>query len=217
MRVLRFDPNPPGPPEELILQVPAGQEIFAEAEAGDDMYFVRSGSVEIGKDGLSGPRPVGVLEKGEFFGELSVLEGSVRPHSARALADCELLRINRRTLERLLLSHPEIALGMLQSLSRRLKEALRLAVERGDPASSGSLRRADTATLALVKPAAPRSDPPPDYDELFLRAMRAYLARELDLALELFARCQAARPDDVRARYNMERLRRLDGARRERA
>src|SRR5258708_13270947 len=67
-------------------------------------------------------RVLAVLEKGDFFGEMSVLEDMPRAASARALTDARLLQINGSTFDQMLQGNPEIAVRMMRKLSRRLRE-----------------------------------------------------------------------------------------------
>ncbi len=67
-----------------------------------------------------------MLEKGDFFGEMAILEDLPRTASARALTDVKLLHINGSTFDQMLRSNPEIAVRMMRKLSRRLRETDRL-------------------------------------------------------------------------------------------
>ena len=62
-----------------------------------------------------------VLEKGDFFGEMSILEDLPRNASARALEKTKVLRIDGATFDQMLRSNPEIAVRMMRKLSRRLR------------------------------------------------------------------------------------------------
>jgi hypothetical protein len=62
------------------------------------------------------------LEKGDFFGEMSVLEDVPRNASARAKTDVEVVRINGATFDTMLKSNTEIAIRMMRKLSRRLRD-----------------------------------------------------------------------------------------------
>jgi pSer/pThr/pTyr-binding forkhead associated (FHA) protein len=63
-----------------------------------------------------------VLEKGDFFGEMSVLENLPRTASARAVTEVKLLQINGATFSVMLKDNPEIAVRMMRKLSRRLRD-----------------------------------------------------------------------------------------------
>jgi CRP-like cAMP-binding protein len=65
------------------------------------------------------------MEKGDFFGEMSILEGLPRTLSAEAVEDTELIEINSMTFDKMIKSNIEIAIRMLRKLSIRLREAER--------------------------------------------------------------------------------------------
>src|ERR1700730_7891974 len=86
------------------------------------MYIIQEGKVEILNRMGDEDRVLAVLEKGDFFGEMSVLEDLPRAASARALTDIRLLQINGSTFDQMLQANPEIAVRMMRKLSRRLRE-----------------------------------------------------------------------------------------------
>ena len=98
-----------------------GEYLFKEGDLGTEMYIIQDGQVEIVKSLDGQPKRVAVLEKGDFFGEMSVLEDLPRTASARALKACRLLQINSSTFDQMLRSNPEIAVRMMRKLSRRLR------------------------------------------------------------------------------------------------
>jgi len=100
----------------------AGEYVFREGELGTEMYIINEGKVEILNQVGDEEQILAVLEKGDFFGEMSVLEDLPRAASARAATDIRLLQINGSTFDQLLQSNPEIAVRMMRKLSRRLRE-----------------------------------------------------------------------------------------------
>jgi CRP-like cAMP-binding protein len=74
-------------------------------------------------------RGLGEMEKGDFFGEMSILEGRPRTVSAQALEDSELVEINSTTFDKMIRGNIEIAIRMLRKLSIRLREAERKVAE----------------------------------------------------------------------------------------
>jgi hypothetical protein len=114
--------NEEGGPPEHIVQFAAGREIFREGDAGDDMFIIKAGEVEIYRTVSGKDLRVVMLEEGDFFGEMAVLEEEPRMASARALTDCDLMRIDGSTFDQLVRHNPEIPVRMLRKLSRRLRE-----------------------------------------------------------------------------------------------
>jgi CRP-like cAMP-binding protein len=100
----------------------AGETIFREGDLGTEMYIISEGKVEILNRMGEDDRVLAVLEKGDFFGEMSVLEDLPRAATARALTDSRLLQINGSTFDQMLQGNPEIAVRMMRKLSRRLRE-----------------------------------------------------------------------------------------------
>jgi CRP-like cAMP-binding protein len=104
------------------LEFKPGELIFSEGDLGTEMYIVHEGQVEILSRVGEEDRLLAVLEKGDFFGEMALLEDRPRAGSARALSDVRLLQINGATFDQMLRDNPEIAVRMMRKLSRRLRE-----------------------------------------------------------------------------------------------
>ena len=62
-----------------------------------------------------------VLHKGDFFGEMSLLDGEPRSATVRAETDVRLLVIQRRNFQSLLREVPELSHRVLETLSRRIR------------------------------------------------------------------------------------------------
>ncbi|HYG62960.1 MAG TPA: cyclic nucleotide-binding domain-containing protein [Thermoanaerobaculia bacterium] len=105
-----------------IIDLKAGEYIFQEGDLGTEMYIIHEGKVEILSQAAGEEQLLAVLEKGDFFGEMSVLEDMPRAASARALTHSVLLQINGSTFDQMLQANPEIAVRMMRKLSRRLRE-----------------------------------------------------------------------------------------------
>jgi hypothetical protein len=103
-----------------------------------------------------------VMEKGDFFGELAVLEGVPRTASAEALEDVELIELNTSTFDKMIRSNIEIAVRMLRKLSSRLQEANR-KIELLSHAPVAS-RAAASAPAPAVDMDTPVESPPPSAD-----------------------------------------------------
>ena len=111
------------PFERYLETHPMGEIIFSEGDIGTEMYIIQSGTVELLKSIGGETRVLSTLEKGDFFGEMSVLEDLPRTASARAKSDVEVVRINGALFDSMLKNNPEIAIRMMRKLSRRLREA----------------------------------------------------------------------------------------------
>jgi CRP/FNR family cyclic AMP-dependent transcriptional regulator len=73
-----------------------GQVLFHEGDDGDDMYIIQSGRVAIKKKVKDGDTTLAVLEKGDFFGEMAILERLPRSASAEVVEEGDLIVISAR-------------------------------------------------------------------------------------------------------------------------
>ncbi len=97
--------------------VAKGWILFREGSEGSVMYVVLSGtvSISIAADNQE-ELEVARVGAGSFFGEMSILEKDVRSATCRAEEDCVLLSLNAENFRRLMLSHPETAIGIMQRM-----------------------------------------------------------------------------------------------------
>jgi pSer/pThr/pTyr-binding forkhead associated (FHA) protein len=113
------------PFKNLIVRRKGGEPLFQEGDLGSEMYVVQSGEVRLFRMRSGQKQELAVMEKGDFFGELAVLEGLPRTSAAEAIGDIELIEINSATFDRMIRANIEIAVRMLRKLSNRLQEATR--------------------------------------------------------------------------------------------
>lgn len=102
-----------------------GETVFDKGDAGENLYVIQAGEVEITRDGIGGQRAVARLGPGDFFGEISVVAGQPRNARAVAVKTTRVLELDRTTLESMCVAQPEIALRMIRILVARLVEAER--------------------------------------------------------------------------------------------
>jgi hypothetical protein len=110
------------PFSKFLTHYTKGQFVFREDEEGDEMYIIQSGKVAINKDIGSRKKTLTVLEKGDFFGEMSILERLPRTADAEVMEDADLITINSQTFGEMIRSNPEIAVRMLRKYSMRMRE-----------------------------------------------------------------------------------------------
>ncbi len=103
--------------------MPAGTVIFNEDEPGYDMFILHEGRVRIFKKVRSVETTLAELGKGDFFGEMAILEKSPRSASAVAITDIKVLVLDEKTFELLLKSTPEVAFKMMKKMAERLRYA----------------------------------------------------------------------------------------------
>jgi CRP-like cAMP-binding protein len=94
-------------------QLKAGEVLFRAGDAGDALYIVAHGKVEVLTDvapeGKASGSAIAVLGEGNAFGEMSLLSGGPRTATIRAVEDTDLLRIGKQDFERLVAADPELA------------------------------------------------------------------------------------------------------------
>jgi CRP-like cAMP-binding protein len=101
-----------------------GHVLFHEGDDGEDMYIVQSGKVAIKKKLKEGEATLAVLEKGDFFGEMAILERLPRSATAEVVEDGDLIVIAGEIFGDMIKANPEIAVRMLRKQSIRLRETL---------------------------------------------------------------------------------------------
>lgn len=99
-----------------------GARIFAEGDPGDALLGLISGQVRISASTAGGQEVfLNILESGDSFGEIAVLDGHPRTACADALTDTELFVIRRADLLALIGKEPQLATQLLQLLCKRLR------------------------------------------------------------------------------------------------
>src|SRR5215470_13018386 len=108
--------------EKCIDEYGVGDVIFEEGTTGRELYVVLDGEVEITKM-VGGRKTVIItLGKGEFFGEMAVIDGSSRSATAiAAAAGTRVMRINHARFVYLVSQQPAFALMIMDALSKRLR------------------------------------------------------------------------------------------------
>jgi uncharacterized membrane protein len=101
----------------------AGEMVFAQGDAGNSMFIVEDGELNIHLPG-EGSRRISLkdIARGEFFGELSLFDDKPRSASVLATTDAVLLELRRATLEDYLGGRPAAAMAILRTMSERLRE-----------------------------------------------------------------------------------------------
>jgi CRP-like cAMP-binding protein len=99
----------------------SGQMVFAKADLGNNFFVVKSGRIKIFTTvGAGKKKTFAFLQKGNFFGEMSLLGGKTRSASAQAVEDSELFVIPKKSFTRLILDNPDFTLKLLHTLVERL-------------------------------------------------------------------------------------------------
>lgn len=101
------------------------QIIFCEYEPGDAFYLIQKGRVQISKIMGDIEKTVDVLQPGEVFGEMAILEEAPRSASAVAIEPVKCLEFNRANFEILMRGNPAIALKLLKLFTKRIYDQRR--------------------------------------------------------------------------------------------
>jgi CRP-like cAMP-binding protein len=103
-------------------KAPRGTAIFAKGDPGTGLLGVLAGSVRISVASADGRDVVlNIIQKGEIFGEIALLDGHPRTADATAVSDCELVTIERREFVQFLRNKPEVLLKLVEILCARLR------------------------------------------------------------------------------------------------
>jgi CRP/FNR family transcriptional regulator, cyclic AMP receptor protein len=102
----------------IEVEFSAGQVIARQGDVGSGLFIVASGSVRVVRDGDT----IATLGPGEFFGELSVLDGGPRVAQVVAETPTSCLALASWDFERVLREEPGVALAVLRVVAGRLRE-----------------------------------------------------------------------------------------------
>jgi CRP-like cAMP-binding protein len=103
---------------------PRGSVILFEDDPGDSLYLIRSGAVKVVLLGEDGREVIlATLGVGEYFGELSLIDGEPRSAHVIAMEEARLIILRRDDFRRRVEASPPVAWALLTELSRRLRRA----------------------------------------------------------------------------------------------
>ena len=137
---------------------PRNTTIVEEGLPGDYMYILRDGRVKVTKLSEDGREKIlDFLETGSFVGEMALLERGPRSASVKTLSPVKVLALSRTDFIALLRRSPDLALAVIQELSRRLRSV-------NEQASSLSFQRVKERTMGLLERLA--KDPTEDGERL---------------------------------------------------
>lgn len=107
-----------------LQEAPAGSRIFGKTDLARHMFIVASGRVKIYcSSGRRKRKTFAYLRRGDFFGEMGLLNSRERSESAESVEDSTLLFLRKRDFKRFLLADSKLCYFMLRTLSSRLREA----------------------------------------------------------------------------------------------
>jgi len=106
-----------------VERYPAGSEIFSKGSPGSSMMAVLRGTLKMSSVSADGKEVVlNLMNPGDCFGEIALLDGEARSTDAVAMTDCELLMLYRRDFMPILEKRADICLILLKVLCQRLRQ-----------------------------------------------------------------------------------------------
>ena len=98
-----------------------GEVIVEHGKAGDCMYVIQAGQVEVLQEKKDREVRLAVLDEGEFFGEMAIFEREVRSATVRALGKVQVLTVDEDTFLRRIHEDPSLAFRVVQKMSQRVR------------------------------------------------------------------------------------------------
>jgi serine phosphatase RsbU (regulator of sigma subunit) len=106
----------------------AGSIICREGELEPVFYIIQQGKVAFTKRMDKGEQFLGLKDRGEFFGELGVLDHAPRAATVHAISDCDLLGIHETTLDTILTRNPSVARAIMRGIIRSVRDTDQITI-----------------------------------------------------------------------------------------
>jgi len=108
------------PLDTMVQSYPKGHLLFAEGESGHTMYIIQAGQVKITKIVDNKEVILAVLNKGDIFGEMAIVEDKPRAATAEVCENCTLLVVNDKNFSTLIKEQPEMVVRIASLMSERI-------------------------------------------------------------------------------------------------
>jgi CRP-like cAMP-binding protein len=99
------------------------EKIFSEGEVGAEMFIIQTGKVRISKKSKDTEKTLVVLEEGDFFGEMAVIDKGPRSATATATEETKCIVLNEELFEQQMQNNARIVKKILKNMSARLRDA----------------------------------------------------------------------------------------------
>ena len=99
-----------------------GEVIVRQGEVGDCMYVIQEGRVEVLREEGDEEQHLMVLEQGEFFGEMAIVDREVRSATVRSLGETRILTVDKKNFLRRIHEDPSLAYRIVQTMSSRIRD-----------------------------------------------------------------------------------------------
>jgi CRP-like cAMP-binding protein len=129
-----------------------GHAIIRQGELGDCMYVIQEGQVEVIYRKGEKEFCLGVLGKGDIFGETALIEQEVRPATVRALGPVIVLRVEKRMFLQRVHEDASFAFRIIKKMARQIRELENALVRTSDIPSTDALRLSTPAEIGKHSP-----------------------------------------------------------------
>ena len=105
-----------------------GETVFAEGDAGDSMYFILDGNIRIEKRAIAAgaaSKTLTVLEEGDYFGEMALMDQKPRSAAAVAAGSARILRLSKQAFDQIQQSGSVAGMGVLFAMIRTSSDRIR--------------------------------------------------------------------------------------------
>eukprot|EP00899_Mesostigma_viride_P020470 jgi/Mesvir1/28424/Mv15852-RA.2 len=126
------------------LVVLEGDTIVREGEVSREMYFLRSGQVQVS----AGKKVITQLKSGSYFGEIGLLARSKRTATITAMSPCELYVLYKEDFDDVIIDYPEVELGMRKLAEHRLTALMK---QKGTGSMPGSPHTPTTPSKGMLE------------------------------------------------------------------
>jgi CRP/FNR family transcriptional regulator, cyclic AMP receptor protein len=100
--------------------------ILEDDDSVQALFLIASGEVKVYVSGSDGRETIlSLLSKGDFFGEMSLIDGEPRSASVKAVTEAELLILRREHFLKQVEKNTDLAMGLLVEMSKRIRKANR--------------------------------------------------------------------------------------------
>ncbi len=106
------------------VKYPKNKIFFIVIDERSELYIILKGSIKVSKISEGGEEMIlAILKEGDFFGDMSLLDGKPRSATVTSNEDSILMLISGKSFEKVIEKHPRIALKLLRELTLRLRKA----------------------------------------------------------------------------------------------
>lgn len=107
----------------VLRRYPKNTILFMEGDESTHLYVIQKGKVSVSVAGDDGREVIlNYMGEGEYFGELSLLDGKPRSATVRTVMPCEFIAVSRSSFQDLLKTNPDFVLVVVEEVTKRVRE-----------------------------------------------------------------------------------------------